>query len=81
MSKYDVKKPGVFNDPVVRCYGCQKILDRKELSHVGSCKFCGSRRVSALQKVNGKEMKLMAKWGVDPDFLALFAPMEGVDND
>ena len=73
--EYASTKPGVFNDPVVRCNECQKLLRREELAKIGNCKLCGSKSVKEVLTFNSREQKLMRKWGVDEDFLALFEPL------
>ena len=80
-AKYDARKQQPFNDPIVRCDSCQKILRMTEIRKIGKCKFCGNRRVRSVQTLNSGEMKLLEKWEIDPEFIALFPPMEGVDDD
>ena len=68
--KYDPKGP--FNDPVVRCDACQKLLLRAGLTKIGCCEHCGNRRVRNLTVFNEKELEQMKAWNVDPEFIALF---------
>lgn len=68
-------KDGAFNDPVVRCDSCQKILMVAKLKEMGAC-ICGSRKVKNLRGYNDVEEAQMKDWGVDPDFLALFETVD-----
>lgn len=70
MEKYD--KDAAFADPVVRCDSCNTIILVETLKKLGMCK-CGNRKVRNLQIMDDKEFEQMKAWGVDPDFLALFA--------
>lgn len=68
--KYSMDGP--FNDPVVRCDSCQKIILLEHLRKNGRCSNCGSIRVKNLQVFNGDELKQMEEWNVDPDFIKQF---------
>ena len=75
MLNFDMAKYGKdrdFNDPVVRCDGCQKILYREELAAHGMCIHCGSRRVRNCLTLTIDEFIKMKNHDVDPAFLALF---------
>jgi hypothetical protein len=65
---------GPFNDPVVRCDSCQRILMVAKLRDIGGC-ICGSRKVRNLKGFDDKEEALMKEWEIDPAFLRLFEPM------
>lgn len=75
LEKYHKDAP--FNDPVVRCDSCNKVILLDRLRKLGMCE-CGNRKVRSLQTFTTEERDQMTGWGVDPDFLALF---EGVPND
>ena len=64
-----------FQDPVVRCDSCQRILMVEKLKEMGSC-ICGSRKVRNLKGFNEKEAALMKEWAIDPAFLKLFEPID-----
>ncbi len=68
-------KDGPFRDPIVRCDACQSIV-KLEVLHRNGCCPCGNTRVRNLQSLTGDEMEKCKKWEVDPDFLALFAPID-----
>ena len=70
MDKYDKDAP--FNDPVVRCDSCNKIIKLETLKDLGMCP-CGNRKIRNLQTFSKEEEAQMLEWGVDPTFLALFA--------
>jgi hypothetical protein len=63
-----------FQDPVVRCDSCQRILLVSKLREMGGC-LCGSRKVRNLKGFDDKEEAQMKDWGVDPLFLRLFEPI------
>ena len=73
MGKYDWNMP--FNDPVVRCDSCQALLRREDIRALGSC-TCGNRKIRNLLVCNDEEMEQMRAWGIDPEFLAVFGPVE-----
>lgn len=66
---------GPFQDPVVRCDSCQRIILVTKLREMGNC-ICGARKVRNLKGYNEKEEALMKEWEVDPNFLKLFEPID-----
>lgn len=64
-------KDGDFNDPVVRCDSCQKLLRMERLRDRGKC-TCGARKVRNVQSFTAEERGKMDGWGIDPAFIALF---------
>ncbi len=68
-------KDGPFNDPVVRCDACQRLILVEKLKEMGSC-VCGARKVRNVKAFSQKEMKMMKRWDIDPDFLVLFEKMD-----
>lgn len=68
-------KDGAFNDPVVRCCECSKIITRDEIRKSGGCPACGNKRVRNVLNMTDVEMNNLKIRGIDEDFLALF---EGV---
>lgn len=69
-----------FHDPVVRCDKCHKILLLETVKSLGMCQYCGHRKVKKVSVFNEEELATIQKWGVDPDWLALFGPVAGVAN-
>jgi hypothetical protein len=69
-------KDGPFSDPVVRCAGCSTIQKTEDIRKLGMCTKCGHTRVSNLRQFSEEEWQLMKKWGIDPQFLALFADLD-----
>lgn len=68
--KYGMDAP--FEDPLVRCDGCKKMILFRGFMEVGRCPECGSNRIRNLQLMTQVEHDMALKWGVDPDFMALF---------
>lgn len=69
-------KDGPFNDPVVRCDGCQRLLLVAELNEMGMCKHCSNTRVKNVRAGNSEDWGIMQRWAkeglIDTDFLKLF---------
>ena len=70
MAKYS--KDGAFNDPVVRCDSCGKIVNMIALKEMGCCPYCGNRKVRNVMQFTGEELDKMREWKIDPEFVALF---------
>lgn len=75
-SKYD--KDGSFQDPVLRCDSCAKLVFMEDIRILGMCP-CGNRKVRNLQTFTNEELEVMQKRNVDPEFIALFQD-SGVAN-
>lgn len=84
MSNYDGKE---FNDPILRCTGCTKIVHRAWISARGGCNHCGNRRFQNIngfdddeynQLVNGTYDLGMKEYKIDPDFFKLFEQSEAI---
>ena len=73
MGKYDDDQ--AFEDPVVRCLACSKILFQSDLKRIGKCVYCGGRKVKTLDVCSDLEIKLLKNKDIDPDFIALFEPI------
>jgi uncharacterized CHY-type Zn-finger protein len=70
--KYD--KDGPFNDPVVRCYECDRLILTAKVKQVGKCPFCGTTKVKEVRTFNLREyLKMRFWWRVDAAWLALFS--------
>jgi predicted RNA-binding Zn-ribbon protein involved in translation (DUF1610 family) len=69
-------KDGVFLEPVVRCDSCGKLCLVADLKKAGLCPFCGNTKVRNVRTITDAEVKEMTAAGVDPDWLALFEPMD-----
>jgi len=72
MSENRYSKDGPFNDPVLRCDSCSKLVRHVVLTQMGKCPHCGSRKVRKMDTFNSEELKQMQEWGIDQDYLALF---------
>jgi len=68
---------GEFNDPVLRCDSCTKLVKRTTLHNLGCCGLCGNKRIRALDVFNEDERDQIIEWGHE-SFLAAFevAPNE-----
>jgi hypothetical protein len=68
--KYDKDAP--FEDPVVRCDSCSRLILTKQLHKTGVCQ-CGNRKVRAILGFNLKEYLIMRFWWkIDPMYLKMF---------
>ena len=76
MSEGKYSKDGPFNDPVLRCDSCGKLLFKEDVLKVGSCIDCGSRKVRNVQTLKPEEIADMEHRAVDPDFIDLFEAVE-----
>jgi len=76
-----------FNDPILRCMDCNKLVHRLYISKHGGCNHCGNRRLKNVLAIKEDEMAGIgsgeidfgieqSEWHpIDADFLTLF---EGV---
>lgn len=71
---------GPFKDPVVRCDKCHKLMLTASVKSLGMCEHCGNRRVKKVSIFNEDELAQISKWGVDPDWIALFGPKQEVGH-
>lgn len=67
---------GPFQDPVVRCDSCTKLMLTADLKKHGMCPHCGNRRVRKVLQYSPAELEWMETENVDPEFLALFEGAE-----
>jgi len=76
-----------FNDPIVRCEGCAKLVHRKYISKIGGCNHCGNKRFKSLRGLTGDEFKAisegtydfsMKSYTIDPDYLEMFEETEEI---
>lgn len=72
-------KDGPFDDPVVRCCDCSKLVPKAQIKKHGMCLGCGNRRVRNVQTLSESEMAELKAKKVDPVFLALFEGIEDED--
>jgi len=70
---------GPFIEPVVRCDACQKLCFVATLKKIGNCPACGNTRVRNVRTISDVEIEEMRGKGVDPEWIALFQPMEADD--
>ena len=76
VEKYSKEAP--FEDPIVRCCECNKIVIKLKLKEQGMCPYCGNRRVRNVLTMSDEEMTKLKDQGVDTAFIALF---EGVEDE
>lgn len=50
-----------FNEPVLRCLDCGKVVELHLLTKYGMCTHCGSRQVKALQTMSEDEYGWLKK--------------------
>jgi len=72
----DYSKDGPFQDPLLRCDSCTKIVKTETLRNLGRCPKCGNRRVRNVQTLTPEEIKQAQDWDIDPEFFALFEEVE-----
>ena len=69
-------KDGPFNEPVVICDSCARMLLRVEVQRVGMCSHCGNTRMRNVRVLSEENMKIAQEWAsegkIDPDWLKLF---------
>jgi len=63
---------GTFNDPVVRCVDCQRVVSRSEIHVFGMCPGCGTKRVKNVLLLTQDEMEVVEE--KFPDFALCFDP-------
>ena len=88
MVDYDGKE---FNDPVLRCVQCDKIVHRAFLSTHGGCCHCGNKRVKNVQGLSPEEfyglkhgtlkIGIEIPYQIDDGFLKLFEEVGEVPNE
>ena len=71
-----------FQEPILRCDGCQDIIFLVDVTTLGQCPLCGNMRVRMVTSIRDDEQEKVNKWvedgKLDPMFLDLFAPVETV---
>lgn len=79
-AKYNAEGP--FNEPVLKCDACQKLILLKTLHKVGKCPHCGNTRVRNVNQMTEEDQIKAKEWvesgDLDPDWLKLFEPCEVV---
>lgn len=80
LSKYDPKSTEGFQDPVLRCDTCAKIVKNETIHKLGACPNCGNKKMKHLRAYNSGELETMKRWKVDPEFLAQFEGGFGDDE-
>jgi len=72
MGKYGSSR-GNFQEPVLRCDRCEKLILGTDIHLKGMCPHCGNRRVRSLAGYTLMEyIKMRWWWQVDPDFFREF---------
>ena len=67
---------GPFNDPVLRCDSCNKLVLQRTILQIGKCPHCGRAKFWKLRTFTSQELAWMKDQDVDPEFLKLFGPVE-----
>lgn len=77
-----------FNDPIVRCDACNRIVHRVYISHRAGCNSCGNKRFRSLTGLSQEEFTALENgtydlglksYTIDPDYLSLFEDCEEVE--
>ncbi len=71
----DTSNTEPFDDPVLRCDSCNKLIKRKTLHTIGACSHCGNKRIRNVTLFNGEEKAQMEEWGFH-DFVNEFSPVD-----
>ena len=67
-----------FNDPIVRCYSCSKLVHRAFIAVHAGCNHCGNKRFRNVTGMNDKEYNALKnatydfglkEYKIDPDNL------------
>lgn len=69
-------KDDPFEDPVLRCDSCGKLVYAPTVRQIGCCDGCGGRKMRNVKTFTSEEREKMVGWNVDPNFLALFENVE-----
>jgi hypothetical protein len=76
--KYSVDGP--FNEPVVRCDSCAKLVLTATLKELGMCPHCSNTRVRNARTMNEEDFNKATDWArqglIDPEWLNLFKSKE-----
>ncbi len=85
MSKYDGDE---FQDPILRCDACNKLVHRKWIAHHAGCNHCGNRRFRNVRGMNEAEELNplragtydlgLADYEIDPEWFDLFEPARAI---
>ena len=84
MNKYDGKE---FNDPIVRCVGCTKLVHRTWIAVKGGCNHCGNRRFQSISGMSEEEHTQLQEgsypfgikeYTIDPEFFNIFEQSEDI---
>ena len=74
-------KDGAFNEPVLICDSCTKVVLKTDLHRLGMCPECGNTRFRNVRTLNDENLLRVNKWveegKVDPDWLKLFEEDKG----
>ena len=77
-------KDGAFNEPVLICDSCTKVVLKTDLHRLGMCPHCGNTRVRNVRTLNDENLLRVNKWveegKVDPDWLKLFEEDKGEET-
>ena len=69
-----------FQDPVLRCDSCNKLVLSKDLFRLGVCPECGNRKVRKVLLFKEEEFVWMREQGIDPEFFKEFESVPEVGD-
>lgn len=71
-------KDGEFQEPIVRCDSCAKLVLVASIKKMGMCPLCSNGRFRNVRTLTDEEMIKVKEWNIDPEWIALWEPVEGV---
>lgn len=76
--KYSVDGP--FNEPVLRCDSCARLILAATLKEIGMCPHCSNTRVRNVRTMNDEDIQRAKDWAdkglIDPEWMNLFKEKE-----
>ena len=71
MSEHVIENEG-FNEPVLRCDSCNKIVSKGTITALGLCNHCGNKRFRPVDVIGELELMQIKKLDGSEAFLELF---------
>lgn len=69
-----------FNEPVLRCDSCKKMVVKDTINEIGMCNYCGNKRFRPVDVFNDDELVQIKKLDNSENFLMLFKEADIEDN-
>lgn len=73
-------KDGAFEEPVVRCDSCTRLILVALLRRLGMCPDCSNTRVRNVRTLNDADQEIVKKWieegKVPQDWFDVFEPVD-----